>query len=189
MEKKINRADIVREGMKLLNQAGIDGVTLKALAEQLGIKSPSLYNHFKNREELLGILAEASLANFYQALLSVKDTKEPIKNIRLMAEAYLTFALDYPNQYILVQNPNYWRSKEAVGISNQIVSLVQAELQSFSLSPEKEIHFVRLLRAYLDGFSSFSNREAFKLPVSITESFSFGLDLILAGLVEESGRR
>ncbi|MGM0240417.1 TetR/AcrR family transcriptional regulator [Enterococcus sp. AZ103] len=185
MERKIDRTDIVREGMQLLNQAELDGVTLKALAERLGIKSPSLYNHFKNREELLGILAEASLANFYQALFSAKNTEEPIKNIRLMADAYLTFALDYPSQYILVQNPNYWRSKEAVEISNQIVSLVQDELQNFSLSPEKEIHFVRLLRAYLDGFSIFSNREAFKLPVSIEKSFIFGLDLIITGLVEE----
>lgn len=59
----LQRDTVVREALALLNEVGIDGVTTRKLAERLGIKSASLYWHFKNKRDLLDAMAEAMLGN------------------------------------------------------------------------------------------------------------------------------
>lgn len=57
----LRRETIVHEALLLLNEAGIDGVTTRKLAERLGVKSASLYWHFKDKRDLLDAMAEAML--------------------------------------------------------------------------------------------------------------------------------
>lgn len=57
----LHRADVVRTALRLLNEVGIDGLSTRRLATELGVKSPALYWHFKNKRELLDLMAEAML--------------------------------------------------------------------------------------------------------------------------------
>jgi TetR/AcrR family tetracycline transcriptional repressor len=61
----LDRATIVRAALRLLNEVGIDGLSTRRLAAELGIKSASLYWHFKDKNELL---AEMSGAMFEECL-------------------------------------------------------------------------------------------------------------------------
>lgn len=58
---KIDRAAVVREALTLLDEVGLDGVSTRALARRLGVEQPSLYWHFKNKQELLAAMAAAAL--------------------------------------------------------------------------------------------------------------------------------
>ena len=49
----LDRATIVRTALRLLDEVGIDGLSTRRLAAELGIKSASLYWHFKDKTELL----------------------------------------------------------------------------------------------------------------------------------------
>ncbi len=53
---------IVRAAIRLLDAQGIEGVSTRRLAEELGISGPSLYWHFENKRALLDHMAEAMLA-------------------------------------------------------------------------------------------------------------------------------
>src|SRR6516162_6212897 len=55
----VTRDQIVREALRLLDEVGFDGLTTRRLAERLGIRSPSLYNHVRNKQELLTLMANA----------------------------------------------------------------------------------------------------------------------------------
>lgn len=60
--KKILSADqIVTEALMLLNEAGIDGISTRKIAKQLGVEQPALYWHFKNKDRLLQAMAEAAM--------------------------------------------------------------------------------------------------------------------------------
>lgn len=50
---------IVRAALALLDEAGLDGLNMRALAERLGVKAASLYWYVRNKEELLELLADA----------------------------------------------------------------------------------------------------------------------------------
>lgn len=60
-EPSLERDKIVRAALALLDEAGIDGVTTRKLADRLGVKSASLYWHFKNKRDLLDAMAEAMM--------------------------------------------------------------------------------------------------------------------------------
>lgn len=50
---KVDRARIVEEALKLLNEVGVDGLSTRLLAERLQVRQPALYWHFKNKRALL----------------------------------------------------------------------------------------------------------------------------------------
>ncbi|MEU4252817.1 TetR/AcrR family transcriptional regulator C-terminal domain-containing protein [Amycolatopsis sp. NPDC026612] len=53
----LTRHDIARSGLKLLNEVGLNGLTLRLIAADLGVKAPALYWHLKNKQELLDEMA------------------------------------------------------------------------------------------------------------------------------------
>lgn len=52
---------MVWEALELLDEVGLDGVSTRAVARRLGVEQPSLYWHFKNKQELLAAMAAAAL--------------------------------------------------------------------------------------------------------------------------------
>lgn len=47
------KEEIIMATLKLASQKGLKGVSMSMIAESIGIKKPSLYNHFKSKEELV----------------------------------------------------------------------------------------------------------------------------------------
>ena len=56
---RLTRDTVLRAALELLDEVGIDGLSTRKLAERLGVQSPTLYWHFKNKGELLDAMAEA----------------------------------------------------------------------------------------------------------------------------------
>ncbi|NUP01709.1 MAG: TetR family transcriptional regulator [Nonomuraea sp.] len=58
----LEKGTIVGAALRLLQEAGFDGLTLRRLAGELGVQAPALYWHFKNKQQLLDAMAEALTA-------------------------------------------------------------------------------------------------------------------------------
>lgn len=58
----IDRAQIVTEALALLQQEGLEGVSTRRVAERLGVKSPALYWHVHDKEQLLQLIADTLCA-------------------------------------------------------------------------------------------------------------------------------
>ncbi len=71
---KVNRDMVVRGGLKLLNEAGIEQLTLRLLAAELKIQAPTVYWHFKNKQELIDEMATRVLAEGASQLVPKKDS-------------------------------------------------------------------------------------------------------------------
>lgn len=56
--KVLDRPQVVRAALALLDEVGLDGLTMRHLAEKLGIRAASLYRHIRDKEELLVLLAD-----------------------------------------------------------------------------------------------------------------------------------
>ncbi len=59
MAEKLNREVIARAGLRLLDGGGVDGITLRALAGELGVQAPTLYWHVKSKEDIFKAMAVA----------------------------------------------------------------------------------------------------------------------------------
>nr|WP_033325303.1 TetR/AcrR family transcriptional regulator C-terminal domain-containing protein [Streptomyces yerevanensis] len=59
--KKIDRALVADTALRLLNEVGLEGLTLRAIAKELDVKAPALYWHFKDKKALLDEMATEML--------------------------------------------------------------------------------------------------------------------------------
>jgi TetR/AcrR family transcriptional regulator, tetracycline repressor protein len=53
----LDRETVVRTALRVLDEAGLEGLTLRKIAGELGVQAPALYWHFKNKQELLDEMA------------------------------------------------------------------------------------------------------------------------------------
>ncbi|MFD7879207.1 TetR/AcrR family transcriptional regulator [Streptomyces sp. NPDC059766] len=54
---RLDKKQVVEAALRLLNETGLDGLTLRAIAKELDVQAPALYWHFKNKQELLDEMA------------------------------------------------------------------------------------------------------------------------------------
>lgn len=73
---KVNPEIIVRGGLNLLNAIGLEQLTLRRLAVELNIQAPTLYWHFKSKEQLIDAMATEILAEGVTALIPPKKVAE-----------------------------------------------------------------------------------------------------------------
>jgi TetR/AcrR family tetracycline transcriptional repressor len=55
----LTRETIIQTALGLLDQVGLEGLTVRRLAAELGVQSPALYWHLHNKRELLDAMADA----------------------------------------------------------------------------------------------------------------------------------
>lgn len=67
---------IINEALQLLNESGIEGVTLRKLAKRLDIYASALYWHFKNKEALVNEMAEAILRMEFSEIQSPRNNEQ-----------------------------------------------------------------------------------------------------------------
>ncbi|MFD7993248.1 TetR/AcrR family transcriptional regulator C-terminal domain-containing protein [Streptomyces mexicanus] len=53
----LDRARVADTALRLLNEVGLDGLTLRTIARELDVKAPALYWHFKDKQALLDEMA------------------------------------------------------------------------------------------------------------------------------------
>lgn len=64
---------IVKEALSLLNENGLEGVTLRKLASRLNVQAPALYWHVKNKKALVNEMAEAILQTEFDGFTELKN--------------------------------------------------------------------------------------------------------------------
>jgi|SRR5690625_424523 len=66
---------IIDEALQLLNEDGLEGVTLRKLAKRLDVYASALYWHFKNKEALVNSMAEVILEKEFFRLKSISKNE------------------------------------------------------------------------------------------------------------------
>lgn len=61
--KQLTREVVVREALGLLDEEGLDALTMRRLADRLGVVPNALYRHVKDKEDLLDGVMDATVAS------------------------------------------------------------------------------------------------------------------------------
>ena len=84
-------------------QFGYAGVTLRAVAEELGCSRTTPYRYFKNKEQILWEVRADGFRRLAEAEeAAVRDEPDPARRLEALARAYLRFAADDPDSYRLM---------------------------------------------------------------------------------------
>ena len=91
---KIRRDEVIVAALDLLNEVGLDGVTTRLLAQRLGVESPALYWHFRDKSALLNEMAAFVVAKHFATTIpeDVHHWREWFaQNARNFRQALLAF--------------------------------------------------------------------------------------------------
>ncbi|MBA3943935.1 MAG: TetR/AcrR family transcriptional regulator C-terminal domain-containing protein [Herpetosiphonaceae bacterium] len=72
----LQRETVARAALRLLNEVGLDNLTMRRLATYLDIQNPSLYWHFRNKQELLNCMAALMIAEAFTELQSPEPEQD-----------------------------------------------------------------------------------------------------------------
>lgn len=178
----LDQATIVEAAAKLVDEEGIEQLTLSRLAERLGVRTPSLYNHVAGLPGLKHDLAVYCLHDLLDRLLRTTIGKSRAEAIFALADAYRAYARETPGRYALTLQAPDPGDQELQAIAQQLVDMLRAVLAPYRLSEEEAIHAIRSLRSIVHGFSSLEVAGGFGMPVDLDASFHWLITLFIAGL-------
>jgi AcrR family transcriptional regulator len=97
------RGEILAAAKELLAETGNqEAVSVRAVAERVGISTPSIYLHFKDKEELLEAVCAEVFVGLAEALRQAGAQAEgPLAKLVAQGRAYVEFALARPEHYRL----------------------------------------------------------------------------------------
>jgi AcrR family transcriptional regulator len=179
----LNRELVIERAAAMADEAGsVTAVSLTALAQALEIRTPSLYNHVANLEDLQYGLA------VYGAGLLLADLRQAAQGlvgqeaVMAMATAYRQFAHDHPGLYPLTVRAPDPEETELVALSQELLQLLLLIMSSLGLQGDEAIHAIRGLRAVLHGFASLEAAGGYKMTLDQEESFRRLVSAYLEGL-------
>src|SRR6266487_5960118 len=182
----LDQATVVEAAARLVDEEGIEQLSLGRLAERLGIRTPSLYNHVAGLPGLKHDLALYCLRDVLNHLLRATIGKSRAEAIFAFANAYRAYARETPGRYTLTLQAPDPRDRELQAIAQQIIEVALAILEPYKLSEEEAIHAIRGLRSIVHGFISLEGAGGFAMPVDLDASFHWLISVFVAGLDQPS---
>jgi TetR/AcrR family transcriptional regulator, tetracycline repressor protein len=201
---------ILQEALALVDETGLEGLTTRALGQRLGVDSTAVYRHFRDKDELLGALADHIMGSANQPPVGTDGDGSLRGQLRSACLCLRGALLAHPAMTaIVVRRPprgtNTWAATEhalgllrQAGLSDQDTARAYQALLSYTLGhamleapyaaldPEQaaaELAASRLGQASLPA-NRYPNIAAVAphLYGSLEEQFTYGLDRLLDGL-------
>ncbi len=93
------RARIAEAAQELYLREGAEGVSMRRVAERVGVSAPAIYRHFRNKDELLSEIVVEGLRILEGCLRPGLDASSPYERLLSMADGYLGFAIEQPRYF------------------------------------------------------------------------------------------
>jgi len=178
----LSRARVLRAAFDRTDQEGVEALSMRKLAQQLGVEAMSLYRHVRNKGDIVDGMVDLVFAEIGLPALDV-DWKTAMRRRALSARE------------VLARHPwaiGLMESRSTPGLATlQHHDAVLACLQNEGFSIALAAHAYSVLDSYIYGFALRQASLPFQTSVEAVEAqpgddyaneFVFGLDLILDGL-------
>jgi AcrR family transcriptional regulator len=150
---KLSRETIVLAALAFLDREGSDGLTINALATQLGTKGPSLYNHVDSLEDLRRAVRMRVIDDILQMLTTVGAGRTRDDAVMAMASAYRSYAHHHPGRYsAFTRMPSGGDDPDFAVASRAAAAPVIEVLASYALDGEDAFYAALEFWAALHGF-------------------------------------
>ena len=99
------KLEIVKTASLLFNKLGYKNVTMRVLAEEMGIKAASLYNHIASKQEILSTVIISMAEQFTDSMDFVMDDDlTPVEKIKSIIIHHIEITLNDPHGTASLQN-------------------------------------------------------------------------------------
>lgn len=136
---------MIEAALLLLDEVGLDGLTVRRLAAELGVQSPALYWHIRGKRELLDGMADAIVAS---AEMGPPRDGEPWQDwLGRRARSYRRALLDHRDGARIVAGAA-WLSPSTIRVFNDEL----AALVDRGFTPVLALRTIATISQYVNGF-------------------------------------
>ena len=141
--KQLNRDVVLRTAVAFADEDGIEALSMRKLGQRLGIEAMSLYNHVRNKDDLLAGMVDVVVSEFGVP----KDHSDWRTSIRPVAEAIRTALLRHPWAAIFVQS-SLTLSDVRLGRADAIIGILRKAGFSIELAYKAQLS----IESFVYGF-------------------------------------
>lgn len=139
------RAEVKERAWEQIAAAGAPGLSLNAIAKQMGMSGPALYRYFASRDELITEL----IRDAYRSLAdTIRVAAVPGADLAQLGRALRAWALEDPQRYFLIYGtpvPGYHAPEDITMIASKIMdALLDAAAGAATESPDDDHPDARL---------------------------------------------
>jgi AcrR family transcriptional regulator len=179
---RTSQAAIVGAARGLLEDGGLDAVTMAAVAAAVGIRGPSRYTRVRDRDALLALGAEAAATELGEVVAAASaGDGDPVARVVRAAGAFRALARSSPRSIALVFAGLGADLQPAVDIAataaRPLVTLA-GELAGW----ERALPAARALTSFAWGFTTMEHAGAFRLGGDVDEAWRTGVAALARGL-------
>ncbi|SEP54253.1 TetR/AcrR family transcriptional regulator [Amycolatopsis saalfeldensis] len=179
-----SNAAIVTAGRRLLEEVGVEALTMRDVAKAVGVRTPSLYKRISGRPELLQLILEDLADELTAVVDAAVGSGDPASDLRALWDAYRKFAHANPIAYTLL-----WAPQAVPGATDryQRTSVTLLRLVTDLVGPQRALPSARTIVAWSHGFITMELAGAFRLGGDVDEAWAFGLDRVLNAIRPAGG--
>ncbi len=94
------KENILDQALQLIEELGMDGLTMRRLAGRLGVKAVTIYSYYESKDHLyLAVLTKGFQMLHVDCLAAYDSSADPMLRLRAMTRAYLDFGINNANFY------------------------------------------------------------------------------------------
>lgn len=94
------RADIEEAALHLFADQGVDGTSIRQIADRAGTAEGNIYRHFSGKDELVRAIFEACASRFHEVLRREADAhSEPPERLEGLIAGIFVFAAEHPTEF------------------------------------------------------------------------------------------
>jgi AcrR family transcriptional regulator len=180
--------DIIQAGRDILESDGLARLTMQAVANRVGVRAPSLYKRVRSRDDLIGLIAEATVQDLGARLDAVAGSTDARRDLGELAREFRAFAHARPAGYHLIfaPGPDVTRPNlDSLARASAPVLRVAADLAG----PEHALEAARMIAAWANGFVSMELAGAFNLGGDVDRAYEFAIARLADALGGPPARR
>ena len=175
---------------QIADSEGIDSVTLRRVSSELGVRSPSLYNHV---DGLAGLRRGLHLRGLRMIAADLRIAAVGVIRhdaLAAICHAQRAMARAHPGLYAAIQ-PSVHREdvdQELAAAGLEVLQVLEAVLRSYGIGGDDAIHAIRGLRSAVHGFITLEAAGAFGMAQDVEESFDRLIVLLAEGFQSRGSR-
>jgi AcrR family transcriptional regulator len=174
---------VVEAARAIVEREGLEALTMQRVADQVGVRAPSLYKRVRDRAALVRLVADQVALELGERLDRAAGSGDPQADLRALASGFREFARAHPKSYPLLFDPrSTGPSPEARDRAVAAVLRVCADLAG----PDDALHAARMLTAWASGFVSMELAGAFQLGGDVEQAWGYAVERLASGLGDSS---
>ena len=95
------REEILKAANHAYAESGYDGLSMRAIAKQVGITPMAIYRHFKDKDDLMHHVVLHGLGLWKDSLMAVATISDPWERILEVGDSYVRFAEEHREHFLV----------------------------------------------------------------------------------------